>query len=172
VEFTDLPLESSQQDLLAELVDADDRVEDGWRQFLVIGTADGNILAHPKLEKGEIDAGDIRTLAEYGLIRQVPTTGRTPNYEATPIGRRYVTWWKQRAGVPVAQVEEEVRRFLDSDRFRQRHPVAYAHWAESAKGVWDADTLAKLTAIGHACRESLALFVTDLVSGLSPAYVF
>ena len=171
MEFADLPLEKSQQELLGELVEADERVEDGRRQFLVIGTADSNILAHPKMEKREIDTGDVRTLAECGLIRHVPTSGTTPNYEVRPVGRQYVTWWKQQAGSPIAQVEAEVRRFLDSETFRLHHPAAYEHWAEAVKDVWEADSLAKLTGIGHACRESLELFVTDLVVARQPGDV-
>jgi hypothetical protein len=163
MDFADLPLERSQQELLADIAEADTRVEDGWKQFLVVGAADGNTLVHPKMENRQIDAGDIRTLAEYGLIRQVHTTGTSPNYEVRPVGRQYVTWWKRQAGGPMAQVEAEVRRFLDSERFRKRHAAAYTHWAETAKDVWEADTLARLTGIGHACREALELFVTDLV---------
>ena len=171
MEFADLPLERSQQKLLAELVEADERVKDGWKQFLVIGTADGYILAHPKLEKRVTDAADVRTLAECGLVRRVPTSGTTPNYEVRPVGRQYVSWWKQQVGGPVAQVEAEVRRFLDGEMFRQHHPAAYEHWAEAVNDVWDADSRAKLTGIGHACRESLELFVTDLVVARKPALV-
>jgi hypothetical protein len=167
----DLPLETSQQELLAQLLEADERVEDGWRQFLVVGTQSGSTLIHPKMKNREIDAGDVRTLAEYRLIRRVPTSGTTPNYEVGPAGRQYVTWWKQQAGGPIEQVEAEVRRFLDGEGFRRRHEAAYDHWAEAVKDVWEADSSAKLTSIGHACRESLELFITDLVAARQPANV-
>ena len=171
VRLGDLPLERSQQDLLGDIVEADERVDDGWRQFLVISAADGNILSHPKMEKREIDASDVRTLAEYRLIRQVPTSGRTPNYEVTPVGRQYYAWMKQQQGEAIANVEVEVKRFLDAEEFRARHPVAYEHWSEAESEVWGAEDLAQLTRIGHACRETLELFITDLVTVRKPAGV-
>jgi hypothetical protein len=123
------------------------------------------------MDRADIDTSDVRTLAEYGLIRSVPTSTTTPGYEVTPVGRQYVTWWKQQAGSPIAQVEAEVRRFLDSATFRKHHLAAYEHWAEAVKDVWEADSLAKLTGIGHACREALELFITDLVAARNPTGV-
>ena len=164
IAFDDLPLEKAQKDLLADLVEADARIEPPkLRQFMVIGVGTGHILVHPEMERDRVDPGDVRTLEEYALVRSIPTSGTTPNYEVTPIGRQYYAWMKQQQGEPVERVEAEIRRLLDARSFRERHATAYDRWAAAEADLWGAETEAQFTDIGHACREAIQQFVTDLV---------
>jgi hypothetical protein len=171
VDFADLGLEKGQEDLLSDLVDADRRVEDNYHQFILAGVDSGYILIHPKLDNREVDAGDVRTLHEHGLLRQLPTSGRQPNYEVTPVGRRYYAWMKGRQGDALEAVEVEVRRFLDAATFQEHHATAYEQWVDAERALWAAEGPAELSALGHACRGSLELFITDLVTKYQPANV-
>jgi hypothetical protein len=168
MDFSDLLVEKDQQDLLADLVEADRRVEDGYCQFVLVGVESGDTVIHPKMQNRVVSAGDVRTLAELGLIRLVASSGTSPNYEVTPLGRRYYAWMKQQQGGPMEAVEVEVRRLMDSETFRRKYPAAYEQWAEAERALWGADNSAERTAIGHACRESLEHFVTDLVTRYKP----
>lgn len=164
IRMEDVLLEKQQKELLADLVEADRLVEAGMpRHFIVLGMLQGYVLTHPKMEIETIDPGDVRALQEYGLIRPVPSSGRDPVFEVANAGRRYYAWMKQSDTEPVERVETEARRLVEAAGFRQRHPTAYDRWAKAERKLWEAETSDQLTDIGHACREAIQLFVTDLV---------
>jgi hypothetical protein len=163
--FEEVLLEKQQRELLGDLVEADRLVDAGMpRQFLVLGMLQGYVLTHPKMEKETIDPGDVRALEEYRLIRRIASSGRDPAYEVTNAGRQYYAWMKQSAAQPVERVEAEARRLVQADRFRERHPAAHDRWAQAERKLWEAETNDHFTDIGHACREAIQLFVTDLVT--------
>jgi len=161
----DVLLEKQQKELLADLVEADRLIEDGMpRHFIVLGMLQGYVLTHPRMERETIDPGDVRTLEEYRLIRRIASSGRDPAYEVTNTGRSYYAWMKQSVAEPVERLEAEARRLVQADRFRERHPAVHERWAQAERKLWEAETSDHFTEIGHACREAIQLFVTDLVT--------
>lgn len=172
IAFEDISLEKVQQDLLADMVEAERTIApEARRAFLLIRTMSGDFLKHPGLKREGVYPGDLHELAGWGLLRQGITSQGGEQYEVTGSGRQYYAWVKQQRGEPVEQVEAEVRRLLDAGTFRDHHPRAYDRWAEAETKVWDADTPAQFTDLGHACREAIQLFVTDLVERYEPPEV-
>ncbi len=71
--------------------------------------------------------------------------------------------WKESHVEPVADVEEALHRYLDSDQFRARYPSAYARWKDAAVLLWGEDSDRELSTIGHKCREAMQEFATALL---------
>jgi len=69
---------------------------------------------------------------------------------------------------PIQRMEDEVRAFLNAQRFRDRFPLAYRRWAEAANMLWEPTPDRNLTNIGHICRETLQAFATALVDRVQP----
>ena len=65
---------------------------------------------------------------------------------------------------PTAGVETEVRRYIESDQFAARHPVAMSKWRQANEAPWSSDSASQLTTIGHLCREALQAFATEAVN--------
>jgi hypothetical protein len=172
IPFEDVPLEKEQTDLLAEMVEAERATDASHRQpFLLIRVMGGNFLQHPGLTRESVYPADLQSLAEYGLLRLNYGSSGSEMFDVTPVGRRYYAWLKEQEGEPVVQLETEIRRLLDAAAFRERHAAAYDRWARAQAELWGAETPAALTEIGHACREAIQLFVTDLVEKHQPAEV-
>jgi hypothetical protein len=72
---------------------------------------------------------------------------------------------------PVAldQVESQIRRYLDDDAFRLKHPRAFDKWAQAEQLLSRPDAVQQLTAIGHLCREAMQAFATELIEHHRPA---
>lgn len=159
-----MPLEKEQRDLLARMVEAERSVDASEREaFHIVETSQGFVVRHPGWMGGSVYPGDLRELAESGLLRLVQNGKGFEKYDVTGNGRRYYEWMKEQEGQPVDQVEAEVRHLLDGEAFQKQHPIAYARWAAAETELWGADSATALTDIGHACRESLVRFLTDLV---------
>lgn len=163
--FEDILLERDQMDLLSMMVEADRRVpREQSHLFILSGTHEGYSLIHAGLQdEGHVVPGDVRTLAEAGLLRHSVASKSANQYEVTPTGRAYYAWMKEREGEPIKQIETEVRHLIDSDEFRKRHATAYDRWTDAESQLWGAETAAEFTDIGHACREAVQQFVNDLV---------
>jgi hypothetical protein len=99
------------------------------------------------------------------------TSRGSEKYDVTPVGKQFYEWMKQQEGEPLERLDEEVRSLLHSPGFRDRHAAAFERWSEAEANVWGVDKEAEYTAIGHACRESIQLFVTDLVEHHRPVEV-
>jgi hypothetical protein len=171
IEFVDIPLESDQKDLLAKMLEADRAATSKGRQpFLLIRVMEGNYVSHPGIKDGDgaVYPGDLQTLADYGLLRLTVGTRGNEIYDLTPMGKQYYEWMKAQEGEPTARLEGQVRRLLGSGTFQERHTAAYGRWAAAEGDLWGADTDAKFTGIGHACREAVQQFVTDLVDWHKP----
>lgn len=172
--FEDLLLEADQERVLATMVEAERLVSrEQSPPFILVGAhGEGYSLVHTALpENVAVAAGDVRSLAEAGLLRRSLGSRGSENYEVTNQGRAYHTWMKERDGEPLERVEAEVRHLLDGANFQARHQAAYTQWSEAEAALWDAKTIAQFTSIGHACREAVQLFITDLVELHRPATV-
>ena len=70
IRFEGIPLERPQKDVLATMVEAERAVQPKDRQeFLLIGTMSGWFMHHPGLKRDEVYPGDLRELANWGLLR-------------------------------------------------------------------------------------------------------
>ena len=68
-------------------------------------------------------------------------------------------------------MENTVKHFISTDRFRRKYSDAYLKWAEAEILLWSSDSLRQLTTIGHLCREALQDFTTVLVEQHLPSNV-
>lgn len=174
--FDNVLLESEQEDLLSALIEAERNVRPEQRQeFWVIGLVGrGDVIHHPGLAGGELAShlSDVLTLADAGLVRIVRQGSHDPQFfVVAPFGFRYYDHLKRRAGQPARQVEADVRKYVDSHAFRQRHPGAYKKWLEAEELLWSSDSQRQLTAIGHHCREAMQEFASELVAHYGPPNV-
>jgi hypothetical protein len=158
--FDGIYLEDEQRDLLSWMVEGErDLSQSQHDSFLLVGVAEGYFLMHPFLgERSYVRRGDLETLADYRLLRRDTGCGGEALYEVTPQGRRYYAEMKRRAGEAIAVVEHEVRSFLDGDAFATAFPDAYERWRQAEQELWDAEDVARMTRIGHMCREALQAF--------------
>ena len=62
-------------------------------------------------------------------------------------------------------IDKEIRSFLDSEGFMRSFPDAYARWCQAEQELWDVETPAQMTRIGHTCREALQEFAARSQNG-------
>ena len=84
-------------------------------------------------------------------------------------GREYVAAINQR-GEPLESIEQDATAYVEAERFRARHPDAYAKWKQ-AHAYLAADPIEHATRIGHDCREALRDFAQSLSAahGIEPS---
>lgn len=167
-------LTPEQEELLVRLVEAAHSVPRTEREpFLVIHplSASYYLVSHAALPHNfDVYPGDWHALVSEGLLAQ-SQQAYADVFDLTPRGFAYYQALKQRSASPMAQVETEIRQYLDADRFQQRYPEAYRKWAEAAERLWVSDSEREFTRIGHDCREALQAFVTTLVDRFRPTGV-
>lgn len=163
--FEQIYLEAEQVEVLSWMVEGERSLPSNQHgKFLLIGTMEGYFLIHAHLgERPEVRQGDLETLADRGLLRRGFGGKGTPNYEITPLGRRYYSETKRRAGASATIVEEDIHRYLDSDAFMGAFPDAYSRWLKAEQDLWRAEDEGALTEIGHICREAMQSFSLRLV---------
>ena len=164
-------LEQEQEELLKALVEVSRSVpRDEREKFLYVNLlADGSYIQHPGLSGGQIRVyeGDVDALEIAGLlIATYVNLGR--DLDVSPLGFRVYEELQHRSGAPTQQVEETLKRYLDSDAFQRSYPEAYRKWADAAELLWDSDSQQQLTTIGHLCREAIQEFATALVERYRP----
>jgi hypothetical protein len=81
----------------------------------------------------------------------------------TQAGYDYYSQMRTREGEPAARVENEVRKLLDDEGFRNDFPEACARWAEAERLLWGDDSDRNLSTIGHKAREAVHEFAPALV---------
>jgi len=165
-------LEPEQQNLLVELVEAHRQVpRDKRGSFLMIVAL--NHLRHLGLRSWQFQAprADVEILARYGLLSVRRNDAGNLDIDVTPEGFDFYAQLKQRSSAPVEQVEDEVRRYLDSAMFASRHSGAQRAWSKAARTLWSSESADALTAIGHVCREAMQMFGTELVERYKPPEV-
>lgn len=161
--FTD-----DQVQLLSELVDASRRAKD---EFMMLRHMNGTLLLHKGLPKEhEVDYGDVVVLQESGFLTVTHWGEHGFNFVVSPVGlQTYEDIHSQRGDASDA-VEDDLRRFADSDAFRTRHPKAHECWQEAARLLWAKDANDRVSDIGHHCREAVQEFAESLLAnmGLEP----
>src|SRR6266508_1694463 len=158
-------LQPEQEELLVALVEATRNLPRGQRErFMFAPTLDSSTIQHPGLPGREVPAygGDIDILSNEGLLN-VTWGQHTRFFDVTPRGFAVYEVIKQRSGVPVRQLEEDLMRYLDGEVFAKAYPEAHRKWSEAAEKLWSSDSEQQLTTIGHLCREAMQEFATALV---------
>ena len=151
-----------QVELLSAIVEASKAAR---QEFFVLRAAIGAVfLKHPGLPRKQLTVytPDFQTLEDLGLFtvtHRDSKTGRTITFDVSPHGRLWYTILHTQAVSPVESVENEMRRFIDSDSFARAHPAAFERWSAAASLLWAEDEDGQLTEIGHYCREALQEFV-------------
>jgi hypothetical protein len=165
-------LEEHQVELLRMLVEAH-RACPG-EEFLGVDVMRGTSafpISHRGLEAESVMAApvDLEALADAGLIRwgQQESPGIWM-FSIPPRAIKYYVDVLQKQGQPTERVEEAVRRYIEAEGFKSRHPGAYAKWAKAEELLWGADAQEQLTAIGHHCREAAQDFAADLATRHNP----
>jgi hypothetical protein len=165
--FDDLDLMGEQEDLLVSLVEAARNVPSDDRQnFLHISTNGPDLLFHDGFagaRQRQVVTQDLDILASAGLLDMSYNSAGNREYWILPRGYRYYEFLKTRAGDPVAQIEADVTKLIQSDDFSGRHPDSHAKWLAAAQLVWQADSEKETTAVGHYCREAVQAFASELV---------
>ena len=168
----DVQLEQEQADLLTALVEEHRRVPRERRdRFYVSNTNQGSHAFYPKAQDGwqiPVVQGDLEVLASYGLISVDYGQYGISGIVVRPEGLSAYEQLRRQAGEPVANVEREIRRYLDTEAFQARYPTALAKWREAEDVVWQADAPRALTTIGHLCREAMQLFASELIRRYQP----
>ncbi|NQV19413.1 MAG: hypothetical protein HQ534_12835 [Armatimonadetes bacterium] len=167
-------LEEEQKQLLELLVEASRNVKrEKRRKFVFFGMQSSAIIDHPGLLNGGVEAymGDIETLAREGLIALSDGKDSVHSFYVTSEGFKYYEGMKLSQSQPVQRVENAVKHFISTDRFRHKYSDAYIKWAEAEILLWSSDSQRQLTMIGHLCREALQDFATVLVDQHRPSNV-
>jgi hypothetical protein len=158
-------LEPEQVELFLWMVEAARDAPREEREWYAFATGGGDILQGPGGQRSVI-LSDIHELAYAGLLRHVPSTDE--GYLISPEGYTRYAEIKREQGEPVERVEEQPKRYFDSQAFRTAHPRAYALWTEAEALLWSAESDTDFTTIGHKAREAMQAFATELVERYRP----
>jgi hypothetical protein len=153
-------LEPEQLALFEELLEAWRGVPRDQRQpFLYIQLMAQNVIQGNGINKGNVSDGDVEALTAEGLI-----SFDGDSFTIPPRSIAMYREWKGSHVEPTADVEAQITRYLDSQRFLARYPEAYARWREAAVLLWGEDSEQELSTIGHKCREAMQEFATALLA--------
>lgn len=164
--FGRIDLEDEQNDTLSRMVDAE-RDPKRRASWILVQSGQGRDTLIQRIggdTRFEVTKGDLEELAERGYLRVDFGSGGNPLYEVTVSGRGYDAERRKLAGEAIQVVEDTVRRFLEAEPFRTSYREAYERWRQAEQEMWDAETLADFTDIGHGCREAMQNFVSRLVA--------
>lgn len=164
-----MELEPEQEQLLADMVEAARKVPRHEQRWHYGGEHIGDdVMAGPWGTRRVLES-DVAALYEAGLL-----DARQRNYVygddcvISPKGYRRYAAVKERDGQPLDRTENETRRRLASDEFRDAYAGAYERWADAEKLLWSASSERELSTIGHKVREATQLFATALVERYRP----
>lgn len=172
-----IQLEQEQEELLSMLVEAHRNLPWEQREPFMVMTFDDRVyveLRHRGLPSGSANAypGDIETLARERLISlDDELHGLVYSFDIIPQGFAYYKQMNLRDGQPLERVETNIRNYLESYPFKQKHSKAYLKWHDAEALLWETDSERQLTTIGHLCREAVQEFATVLVDLYAPSGV-
>jgi hypothetical protein len=128
-------------------------------------TDGGTTVLHPGLPGGELEVypADLEELRLAGMFIIHNRDKASWSFDLSSPALTTYSAMQISRGTPVERVEEAVRRYLSGDRFRARHPEAYAKWEQAENLLWESDSQKHLTTIGHNCREAMQAFGTSLL---------
>lgn len=110
------------------------------------------------------DGGALQDLTTWGLLHLAFGGRGTPNYRVSAEGLRFYRWLLDEAGSPVDQLEQDVRRTIDSASFSEAHPGGAHHLREAFALLWEGRTDDQVVSeIGDHLRKSLMDVASDVV---------
>lgn len=170
--FRNFLLEPEQKELLITMVEAMRNTRGKRRQgFLFSNEVGGPYIVHDGLPNGQVPAyiGDMEILTQEGFLIRTYVGPGTPLYDVTPMGYKYYEQLKLSIHQPVQRVEDKIKSYMDSDRFKQKYAKAFQKWSSANNKLWASDSEQQLTEIGHLCREAMQEFTTILIDQFHPA---
>jgi hypothetical protein len=114
--------------------------------------------------EGEIAIRRQRAGDGHGLVPLDSSTRRIGSAAASPARRG-------RSQVLVAdfeRVEDYLRAYLEDERFRSPHPLAYGRWLVAWEMLWCADSRAKVIAVAQRACDAMQAFTSSLLERCSP----
>lgn len=163
-----MELEPEQVQLFFDMVEAARKAPRDEREWYVFVTSGGDVLQGPGGQR-QVILSDIHELERAGLLRHVP--GTDEGYLIPPEGYTQYAEMRREQGEPIERVEEQPRRFFDTQAFQAAFPRAYALWSEAEALLWSAESDADFTTIGHKAREAMQVFATELIERHEPPEV-
>lgn len=141
------------------------------REWVMIRYGRGAFLDGPVIGRVDVAEGDLAMLERAGLIYATRYSARdnNPTYVVTPEGREH--FYAMQDSDPMARQEDELKRFLESERFKSAYPRSAAKWTEADALLWRADSEREFTTIGHKVREAFQEFATEAVDRYAPPEV-
>jgi hypothetical protein len=123
------------------------------------------LLHHPGIPEsnGGVYPADLTFLAARGLVLVKEHSFGTVDIEVTPEGFEEYERIQREAGTSSERVETFARRFVASDDFQRRHPIAFARWSSAEGLLWHSESDEHFSAIGHYCREAAQEFASSLL---------
>jgi hypothetical protein len=116
-----------------------------------------------------------RLEGEIAIRRQPAGDGRGPAQLDTPRERTGSAAGSppRRADSPVSvsefqRVDDYLRAYLEDERFRSAHPLAYGRWLVAWEMLWCADTRAKVIAVAQRTPAALEAFASSLLERCTP----
>jgi hypothetical protein len=161
-------LTPEQVELITALVEASKSVR---QEFMILRTMQGPFIRHPAFPGGQLDVyePDFQAIEDLGLLTIThydSRTGKSTVFEVSPQGRHVYEYAHTESQSPQGSVEEDIRRFIDSDSFKRIYPSALERWQAAARLLWADDAGGQLTEVGHYCREALQEFADVVSAGL------
>jgi len=171
--FGNVILEKEQQELLFTIVEASRNLPSENRQaFSVIyDGSEYSYLQHSGLPTGEYRFyyPDLEYLSKEEFVHVLNSHEQgISRFDVHPRGFQYYSYLKVKSGKPVENIEETVRRFINTSDFQREYSKVYEKWAEAESILWEADSIKQLTTIGHLCREAIQEFMDILYLRVNP----
>jgi hypothetical protein len=66
------------------------------------------------------------------------------------------------------RIEDYLRAYLESERFRSTHPIACGRWIVAWEMLWCADSRAKVLALGQRARDAMQAFSASMLELCTP----
>lgn len=166
-----MALQPEQDQLLVDMIEAARKVPRPQQGWLLTPGAGQAVLSGPWGER-DVLSDDVYELENAELLRATTHNYLYGNqYVISPAGLEHYARLRHHEGEAIERQEQGLRRFIDSDAFREAYPSAYARWAESEELLWGANSERELTTVGHKCREVMQEFATEVVARFRPEAV-
>lgn len=167
-------LEAEQEDLLAQLVEAERRVPRSDRYYFVIQRLMGMgprvrllhggwLSNHPGVLEVDID-----TLVNAGFLAVSYLNSGVKAFSITPRGFSYYREMMLRRGQPLERLQSRTREYISGEAFQKKYPAAYGKWSRAEELLWGEESAGNYTTIGHLTREAMQEFATALVEKYRP----
>ncbi|HWX98154.1 MAG TPA: hypothetical protein VNZ01_15030 [Solirubrobacteraceae bacterium] len=66
------------------------------------------------------------------------------------------------------RIDEYLRAYIEDERFRSTHPLAYGRWLVAWEMLWCADSRAKLIAVARRAPDAMRAFASSLLEHCTP----